>query len=78
MNEKLKPWNLLKMTDKLKTKKINAKVHNRRMFHSKIGKGLFGNIYDQFKGKVQEAFDFLLKHKAVTYWAFFIAKEWGH
>ena len=29
-----------------------------------IGKGLFGNIYDQFKGKVQEAFDFLLKHKS--------------
>lgn len=29
-----------------------------------IGKGLFGNIYDQFNGKVQEAFDFLLKHKS--------------
>ena len=28
-----------------------------------IGKGAFGSIYDQFKGKVKEAFDFLLKHK---------------
>lgn len=28
-----------------------------------IGKGIFGNIYDQFKGKVKEAVDFLLKHK---------------
>jgi hypothetical protein len=28
-----------------------------------IGKGFFGNIYDQFKGKVKAAFDFLLKHK---------------
>ena len=29
-----------------------------------IGKGVFGNIYDQFKGKVKEAFDFLTKHKS--------------
>ena len=29
-----------------------------------IGKGVFGNIYDQFKGKVKEAFDFLMKHKS--------------
>ena len=28
-----------------------------------IGKGPFGNIYDQFKGKVKEAFDFLVNHK---------------
>ena len=28
-----------------------------------IGKGAFGDIYDAFKGKVKEAFDFLLKHK---------------
>lgn len=28
-----------------------------------IGKGVFGNIYDQFKGKVKEAFDFLVNHK---------------
>ena len=28
-----------------------------------IGKGVFGNIYDQFRGKVKEAVDFLLKHK---------------
>ena len=29
-----------------------------------VGKGLFGNIYDQFKGKVKEAVEFLLKHKS--------------
>lgn len=28
-----------------------------------IGKGPFGNIYDQFKGKAKEAFNFLIKHK---------------
>ena len=28
-----------------------------------IGQGVFGNIYDQFKGKVKEAFNFLMKHK---------------
>lgn len=29
-----------------------------------IGKGIFGNIYDQFKGKVKAAFDSLIKHKS--------------
>lgn len=29
-----------------------------------IGRGFFGNIYDQFKGKVKEAFDFLVSHKS--------------
>ena len=29
-----------------------------------VGKGLFGNIYDQFKGKVKEAVEFLMKHKS--------------
>ena len=28
-----------------------------------LGSGVFGNIYNQFKGKVKEAFDFLMKHK---------------
>ena len=28
-----------------------------------IGKGVFGNIYDQFRGKVKEAFDFLFSKK---------------
>ena len=28
-----------------------------------IGKGVFGDIYDQFKGRVKEAFKFLMKHK---------------
>ena len=29
-----------------------------------IGKGVFGNIYDQFKGKVKEAFHFLMNKKS--------------
>lgn len=29
-----------------------------------IGTGAFGNIYNQFKGKVNEAFNFLLSHKS--------------
>lgn len=29
-----------------------------------IGKGIFGNIYDKFKGKVKAAFDSLIKHKS--------------
>ena len=29
-----------------------------------IGKGAFGNIYDQFKGKVKEALAFIMKHKS--------------
>ncbi|MCD8304774.1 MAG: hypothetical protein LUC86_08140 [Prevotellaceae bacterium] len=29
-----------------------------------IGKGPFGDIYDQFKGKAKEAIDFLLSHKS--------------
>ena len=29
-----------------------------------IGKGTFGNIYNQFKGKVKEAFNFLISHKS--------------
>lgn len=29
-----------------------------------IGTGVFGNIYNQFKGKVKDAFNFLMKHKS--------------
>lgn len=29
-----------------------------------IGTGTFGNIYNQFKGKVKEAFNFLMRHKS--------------
>ena len=29
-----------------------------------IGTGVFGNIYNQFKGKVKEAFNFLMHHKS--------------
>lgn len=28
-----------------------------------IGEGVFGNIYDQFKGKIKEALDFIMEHK---------------
>ena len=29
-----------------------------------IGLGYFGNVYDQFRGKVKEAFDFLVAHQS--------------
>ena len=29
-----------------------------------IGVGYFGNVYDQFRGKVKEAFDFLITHQS--------------
>jgi hypothetical protein len=29
-----------------------------------IGVGYFGNVYDQFRGKVKEAFDFLVAHQS--------------
>lgn len=29
-----------------------------------IGVGYFGNVYDQFRGKVKEAFDFLIVHRS--------------
>lgn len=29
-----------------------------------IGVGCFGNVYDQFRGEVKEAFDFLVAHKS--------------
>lgn len=40
----------------------NAEEENEEI--KPIGKGVFGNIYDQFKGKVKAAFDFLIKHKS--------------
>lgn len=37
-----------------------------------IGKGVFGNIYDQFKGKVKEAFAFLKKIGVGKLWLYCI------
>ena len=37
-----------------------------------IGTGVFGNIYDQFRGKVKAAFDFLIRNKsgdAIAVWS---------
>ena len=42
---------------------VDGEVKSEDMLQP-IGKGVFGNIYDQFKGKVKEAFDFLTKHKS--------------
>lgn len=42
-----------------------------------LGSGVFGNIYDQFKGKVKEAFDFLMKHKGGDLLGVFHRKDVG-
>ena len=42
-----------------------------------IGSGVFGNIYNQFKGKVKEAFDFLMKHKGGDLLGVFHRKDVG-
>lgn len=42
-----------------------------------IGKSRFGNVYDQFKGKVKEAFDFLIKHKTGDLLGVFYRPELG-
>ncbi|MBP5796825.1 MAG: hypothetical protein J6W26_00925 [Bacteroidales bacterium] len=36
---------------------------DKNMDPQPIGVGYFGNIYDQFRGKVKEAFDFLIAHQ---------------
>ena len=42
-----------------------------------VGGGVFGNIYNQFKGKVKEAFDFLMKHKGGDLLGVFHRKDVG-
>lgn len=43
-----------------------------------IGKGIFGNIYDQFKGKVKAAFDSLIKHKSGDLLGVFYSELWRY
>ena len=42
-----------------------------------VGSGVFENIYNQFKGKVKEAFDFLMKHKGGDLLGVFHRKDVG-
>ena len=42
-----------------------------------IGVGYFGNVYDQFKGKVKEAFDFLISHQGGDLLGVFYRDELG-
>ena len=42
-----------------------------------VGSGVFGNIYNQFKGKVKEAFDSLMKHKGGDLLGVFHRKDVG-
>ena len=42
-----------------------------------VGSGVFGNIYNHFKGKVKEAFDFLMKHKGGDLLGVFHRKDVG-
>ena len=51
-------------SDQLKPTDLRDSVKPDEAKLKPIGRGVFGNIYDQFKGKVKEALDFLLKHKS--------------
>ena len=42
-----------------------------------IGIGVFGEIYDQFKGKAKEAFDFLIEHQCGDLLGVFHRDEFG-
>lgn len=42
-----------------------------------VGSGVFGNTYNQFKGKVKEAFDSLMKHKGGDLLGVFHRKDVG-
>ena len=42
-----------------------------------IGVGYFGNVYDQFRGKVKEAFDFLIAHQSGDLLGVFYRDELG-
>lgn len=54
----------------------NAEEENEEI--KPIGKGIFGNIYDQFKGKVKAAFDFLIKHKSGDLLGVFHRELWRY
>lgn len=41
----------------------NMMENNDIIYPRPIGVGYFGNVYDQFRGKVKEAFDFLIAHQ---------------
>lgn len=41
----------------------NMMENNDIIYLQPIGVGYFGNVYDQFRGKVKEAFDFLITHQ---------------
>lgn len=49
---------------------VNLPLYRNKMNKTKntepqpIGVGYFGNVYDQFRGKVKEAFDFLITHQS--------------
>ena len=51
-------------SDQLKPTDLRESVKPDEAKLKPIGRGAFGNIYDQFKGKVKEALDFLLKYKS--------------
>ena len=42
-----------------------------------IGVGVFGDIYDQFKGRAKEAFDFLIEHQNGDLLGVFHREEFG-
>ena len=53
----------METTSAAQTAASEEKANNGEESKKPIGKGVFGNIYDQFKGKIKEALDFIMEHK---------------
>ena len=73
-------------TERIATEKAEAEAESDKEEAEKqmddeepkpVGSGVFGNIYNQFKGKVKEAFDFLMKHKGCDLLGVFHRKDVG-
>ena len=62
-NEAQQRENVNRQIEAEQTAASEEKANNGEESKKPIGKGVFGNIYDQFKGKIKEALDFIMEHK---------------
>lgn len=62
-NEAQQRENVNRQIEAEQTAASEEKANNGEESNKPIGKGVFGNIYDQFKGKIKEALDFIMEHK---------------
>ena len=62
-NKEQQRENVNRQIEAAQTAASEEKANNGEESKKPIGKGVFGNIYDQFKGKIKEALDFIMEHK---------------